>query len=182
MTTTTTTAVDLADLPPTPVYPTGETLRPLLTGNSVRDLRTAFRLHDEGKARKKAHDLTVQAARLQKDGAGVLDVFRALARAEGAAPDDTRPWHAARVDAYSTAHGLRGWYRRTGLHGDHYIVTDRLRLPEAGDEGRYYKHAAAYMHRPLNHWVVDGDSGRVVYRSHSSLIAQQWIDEAEAAP
>lgn len=181
MTSTINAAVDLSDLPPVPVYPTGEDLRPLLTGDSVVDLRTAFRLHDEGKARQKAHDHAVRAARLQKDGAPVVDVFRALAAAEVAAPADTRPWHATRLDAYTTAHGLRGWYRRTDFRGEHGIAVNKLRFPADGDRGRYFAHAAAYMHLPLNHWVVDRDTGCTVYRTYSGGIAQQWIEEAEAS-
>ena len=174
-------AIDLSELPPAPVYPTGETLRPLMTGDADVDLRTAFRLHDEGKARQKAYDHAARAARLQKDGAPVVDVFKALACAEGAAPADTRPWHAARLDAYAAAFGLRGWYRYADHRGKHCIAISLLRTAADGDRGRYYSHTAAYMHLPLNHWVIDRDTGRTVYRTYSGRIAQQWIDEAETA-
>jgi hypothetical protein len=53
-------------------------------------------------------------------------------------------------------------------------------LAADGDRGRYYSHAAAYMHLPINHWVIDRDTGRTVYRSYSARIAQQWIGEMEA--
>ena len=173
--------VDLADLTAAPDYPTGEDLRPLLTGDPARDLRTAFRLHDDGKARQTAHDHAVRAARLQKDGAPAVDVFEALACAEEAAPADTRPWHAARLDAYTAAHGLRGWHRYTDFRGQHCIAINLLRFATDGNRGRYYSHAAPYMHLPLNQWVIDRDSGRTVYRTYSGRIAQQWITEAEAA-
>lgn len=172
--------IDLSDLPPAPVYPTGETLRPLVTGNANVDLRTAFQLHDEGKACQAAYDHTVRAARLQKDGAPVVDVFKALACAEEAAPAGTRPWHAARLDAYTAAFGLRGWYRCADSQGRHCIQINYLRIAADGDRGRYFSRAGAYMHLPLNHWVIDRDTGRTVYRTYSGRIAQQWIDEAEA--
>ncbi len=179
MATATKSVIDLSDLRPAPVYPTGETLRPLLTGDASVDLRTAFWLHDEGKARQAAYDHAVRAARLQKDGAPVVDVFKTLACAEEAAPADTRPWHAARLDAYTAAFGLRGWYRRTDSVGKHCIQINYLRFAADGDRGRYFSRAGAYMHLPLNHWVIDRDTGRTVYRTYSGRIAQQWIDEAE---
>lgn len=166
-----------------PVYPTSDTLRPLLTGDATRDLRTAFRLHDDTKARQAAHEHAVQATVLHATGATVLDVFRALVAAETAAPVDTRPWHAARLDTWATAHGIRGWRRCTDHHGEHHIATDRLRLAtEDGDRGRYYVHTATYTHRTLNHWVVDRDTGRTVYRTHSGNIARQWITTHEKDP
>lgn len=171
--------MDLADLPAAPTYPTGETLRPLLTGEANVDLLSAFRLHDDAKARQKAYDHAVRAARLQKDGAPVVDVFKSLACAEEAAPADTRPWHAARLDAYTAAFGLRGWYRYTDFRGKRCIAINLLRFAADGDRGRYYSDAGAYMHLPLNHWVIDRDTGRTVYRTYSGRIAQQWIEAAE---
>lgn len=173
--------IDLSDLPPAPAYPTGETLRPLLTGNANRDLATAFRLHDDGKARQDAYNHAVRAARLQKDGAPATDVFKALARAEEAAPTDSRPWHAARLDAYAAAHGVRGWYRNTDSRGQCRIQISRLRLREDGDRGRYYTHTASYAHLPLNSWVIDRDTGHTVYRTFAGRIAQQWIGAHETA-
>jgi hypothetical protein len=172
---------DLSDMPPAPVYPTGETLRQLLTGDPCTDLRSAFRLHAEGKARQKAYDHAVRAARLQKDGGPFQAVFKALASAEAAAPVDARPWHAARLDAYVAALGLRGWYRRIDFQGEHGIVADRLRLPADGDRGRYFSTQDFLPVPPLTCSVVDRDTGRTAYRAISAAIAQQWIDEAEAA-
>ncbi|MDX3324780.1 hypothetical protein PV405_08875 [Streptomyces sp. ME02-6979-3A] len=173
----------LPDPPARPAYPTGDTLRPLLTGDANRDLRTAFRLHDDAKDRQAAHGHAVHATVLHATGAPVLDVFRALVAAELAAPDDTRPWHAARLDTWAAAHGIRGWRRYTDHQGERHIATDRLRLlAEDGDRSRHYVHTATYTHRPLNHWVVDRDTGRTVYRTYSGGIARQWITAHEKDP
>jgi hypothetical protein len=175
--------VDLSLLPASPVKPTGETLRPLLTGQAHVDIVTAFRLLDEHPARVKAYEYAARAAQLQADGAAVTQVFKALANAESAAPDDTRPWHAERVDAYAAEHGIKGWYRRTDFRGEKYIVADRLRLVALdGDKGRYFSARDFMPAPPLTHSVVDRDSGRTAYRALNGLIAQQWIDEHEAAP
>ncbi|MEU0397975.1 hypothetical protein ABZ208_35520 [Streptomyces sp. NPDC006208] len=173
--------LDLTVLPAPPAYPTGETLRPLLTGDSVRDLHAAFQLHDDGKARQIAYDHAVRAGELQRNGAHPFDVFRALARAEGAAPEDTRPWHAVRLDAYTEALGIRGWYRRTDFRGHHGIVADILRLPADGDHGRHYVTRDFAPRPPLTHSVVDRDSGRTVYRAISGGIARQWLEAKEAS-
>jgi hypothetical protein len=175
--------MDLSLLPEAPVKPTGETLRPLLTGQAHVDIYTAFGLLDGHEARVKAYGHAERAARLQAEGADVPAVFKALARAEGAAPDDTRPWHAARVDAYATEHGIKGWHRHTDSLGHRYIAADVLRLAGlVGDKGRYYTHTDRYGQRPpLKAWVIDRDTGRTVYQTISSRIAQQWIDEHEAA-
>lgn len=171
--------MDLSLLPEAPVAPTGETLRPLLTGQDHVDIYTVFRLKDEHAARVEAYEHAVEAARLQAAGANVFAVFKALARAEGAAPDDTRPWHAARVDAWAAEHGIKGWYRRTDYQGDRYIVADVLRLVDRdGDKGRYFTHTDRYAHcPPLKCWVVDRDTGRTVYRTFAGGIAEQWIRE-----
>lgn len=166
-----------------PVKPTGETLRPLLTGQAHIDIHTAFGLLDDHEDRVRAYKHAMRAARLQAEGAAVTLVFKALANAESAAPDDTRPWHAARVDAYAAEHGIKGWYRRTNYRGEKYIVADILRLvPLVGDKGRYYTHTDRYGQcPPLKCWVIDRDSGRTVYRTFAGGIAEQWIREHEAA-
>ncbi|MFE6815954.1 hypothetical protein [Streptomyces sp. NPDC057677] len=171
--------VNLSDMPAPPTYPTGEHLRPLLSGDPVRDLRSACRLHEEGKARQEAYDYAARAGELQRAEAPFQRVFSALAAAEESAPEPDRRWHADRLDAYTTELGIRGWYRHTDSHGKHRIAQNLLRLRADGDRGRYYSHAAAYMHQPLNHWVVDRDTGRTVYRTFSGRIAQQWIEERE---
>lgn len=172
---------DLSDLPEPPVYPTGQDLKALLTGDDVADLRTAFRLHDDGKGAQAAWDRAAEAGALQRDGAPHARVLSALAGAEVLAPAAHRAWHAARLDAYAAAYGLRGWYRYTDFRGRHSIQINRIRTRADGDIGRYYVHAAAYMHAPQHHWVVDRDTGRTVYRSHSGRIAQQWITVHEQA-
>lgn len=171
------------EIPEPPVKPTGETLRPLLTGQAHVDIVTAFKLHDDHKARLKAHTHAVRACERQAEGAAVTQVFKALANAESAAPDDTRPWHAARVDAYAAEHGIKGWYRRTDYRGNRYIVADILRLVSlVGDKGRYYTHTDRYMQcPPLKAWVVDRDTGRTAYRAINGGIAEQWIREHENA-
>lgn len=172
--------MDLLEIPDPPVKPTGETLRPLLTGQAHIDINTAFRLLDDHVDRVKAHDHAVRACELQAEGANILAVFKALANAEGAAPDDTRPWHAARVDAYAAEHGIKGWHRRTSRMG-HYIAADRLRLVSLdGDRGRYYSMRDFMPMPPLTVSVVDRDTGRTVYRALNGRIAEQWILEHES--
>lgn len=169
-------------LPEPPVKPTGETLRPLLTGQAHIDIYTAFRLLDEHPQRMKAYNYAVLAAERQAEGAAVTSVFKALANAESAAPDDTRPWHAARVDAYAAEHGIKGWYRRTTYRGEKYIVADVLRLAAlVGDKGRYYSTRDFMPCPPLTYSVVDRDTGRTAYRALNGRIAEQWIREHEGA-
>jgi hypothetical protein len=175
------TVIDLSVMPDPPAYPTGEDLRPLITGDPLVDLRTAFRLHDEAKARQAAYDYAVRAGELQRAGAPFGEVFSALAAAEVTAPMQDRDWHADRLDAYTGALGIRGWYRYTDFRGQHRVARNLLRLASEGDRGRYYTHAAAYMHLPLNHWVIDRDTGRTVYRTYAGGIATQWIEEHEQA-
>lgn len=175
--------MDLLEIPEPPVAPTGETLRPLLTGQAHIDIHTAIRLRDEHKARVRAHGYAVRAGERQANGAAVTTVFKALANAESAAPEADRSWHAARVDAYAAEHGIKGWYRRTDYRGNRYIVADVLRLVGlVGDKGRYYTHHDRYMQcPPLKCWVIDRDSGRTAYRAINSGIAAQWIREHENA-
>lgn len=173
--------MDLLETPEAPVPPTGETLRPLLTGQAHIDIHTAFRLKDEHAARVRAYEHAVRAAQLRADGAAVTLVFKDLANAESAAPEDVRPYHAARVDAYAAEHGIKGWHRHTPSVGRPYIVMDRLRLvPLVGDKGRYYAARDFMPAPPLTYSVIDRDSGRSVYRALGLRIAQQWIDEHEA--
>lgn len=170
------------EIPAPPVKPTGETLRPLLTGQAHIDIYTAFGLHDDHKARMRSYEHALRACELQAAGAAVTQVFKALANAESAAPDDTRPWHAARVDAYAAEHGIKGWHRRTDLRGKKYVVTDVLRLVSVnGDKGRYYSTRDFMPCPPLTVSVVDRDSGRTAYRAINSGIAEQWIREHENA-
>lgn len=168
-------------LPEAPVKPTGETLRPLLTGQAHVDIVTAFRLLDDHDDRTRAYDYAMQAVQRQAEGAAVTSVFKALANAESAAPNDVRAQYASVVDAYAAEHGIKGWHRHTDSLGNRYIVTDVLRLVGlVGDRGRYYTHHDRYMQcPPLKCWVIDRDSGRTVYRTFASGIAEQWIREHE---
>lgn len=173
--------MSVLEIPDPPVKPTGETLRPLLTGQAHIDINTVFRLKDEHAARVRAYEYAVKACERQRAGAAVTTVFKALANAESAAPDDTRPWHAARVDAYAAEHGIKGWHRFTSL-GKPCIATDRLRLVAlVGDKGRYYPMRDFMPCPPLTVSVVDRDSGRTAYRAINGGIAEQWIREHESA-
>lgn len=107
-------------------------------------------------------------------------VLSLLAGAEQNALEADRPWHAARLDAYAAAHGLRGWYRGTDYRGEHYVQINLIRTREEGDCGRYYP-TTAWRAAPRTHIVVDRDSGRTVYQGPTSGIAKQWIREMEAA-
>lgn len=108
-------------------------------------------------------------------------VLSLLAGAETAALEADRPWHAARLDAYAAAHGLRGWHRVTDLRGKRDIQVNYIRTREQGDQGRHYVHAAyRAIHGPKCYWVIDRDTGRTAYRTVTSGIAEQWIDEMEA--
>lgn len=176
--------MDLLEIPAPPVKPTGETLRPLLTGQAHVDIHTAFGLLDDHTARLKAHAHVVRAGELQAAGAAVTQVFKALANAEGAAPEADRAWHAARVDAYAAEHGIKGWHRRPigTERGRHYIAADRLRLVSlVGDKGRYYSTRDFMPMPPLTVSVVDRDTGRTAYRAINGGIAEQWIREHESA-
>lgn len=107
-------------------------------------------------------------------------VLSLLAAAEQNALEADRPWHAARLDAYATAHGLRGWYRGTDNRGSHYVQINLIRTREEGDRGRYYP-TTAWREAPRDHIVVDRDTGRTAYKAPTSGIARQWIKEMEAA-
>jgi hypothetical protein len=174
------TVIDLSVMPDPPAYPTGEDLRPLITGDPLVDLRTAFRLHDEAKARQAAYDYAVRAAELQRAGAPFGEVFSALAAAEVTAPMPDRDWHADRLDAYTGALGIRGWYRYTDFRGQHRVARNLLRLASEGDRGRYFSLRDFLPIPPHTHSVVDRDTGKTVYRAISSTIAEQWITEKEA--
>lgn len=174
----------LLEIPEPPVEPTGETLRPLLTGQAHVDIYTAFGLLDDHEARMKAHGYAVLACERQAACEAVTQVFKALANAESAAPEADRPWHAARVDAYAAEHGIKGWHRRPigTERGRHHIVMDRPRLVSlVGDRGRYYSTRDFMPCPPLTYSVVDRDTGRTAYRAINGSIAEQWIREHEEA-
>jgi len=109
-------------------------------------------------------------------------VLSLLAAAEQSALETDRPWHAARLDAYAAAYGLRGWHRYTDLRGRHAIQVNYIRTYADGERDRYYVHAAyRALHGPTNYWVIDRDTHRTAYRTISSGVAKQWIDEMEAS-
>ncbi|MGW2213297.1 hypothetical protein [Streptomyces sp. NPDC001781] len=172
--------MSVLETPAPPVKPTGETLRPLLTGQAHIDISTAFRLLDDHEARVRAYEHAARACEREAAGEAVTQVFKALANAESAAPDDVRPLHAARVDAYAAEHGIKGWHRRTDLRGRGYIAMDRLRLvARDGDRGRYYSLRDFMPCPPLTVSVVDRDTGRTAYRALNYGIAEQWMREHE---
>ena len=167
---------DLSDL--TGMPPSTPPDRRLLKGRSW--LGTGIYLTE--KARCEAAGEAERAAAAQASGSRSTEVVRILAMAENAAPAKDKSWHAARLDAYAEAHGVRGWYRKEGRDGVQvYLMVLRTRVE--GDRGRYYWDWAQYRMTPpdrlLPSVVMDRDTGRVVYRAINQRIAQQWIDEAE---
>ncbi|MFK0222843.1 hypothetical protein ACIQWN_32205 [Streptomyces vinaceus] len=106
-------------------------------------------------------------------------VLSLLAAAEELALESDRPWHAARLDAYAAAYGLRGWHRYTDLRGRHAIQVNYIRTYADGERGRYYA-TTSWRDAPRKHIVVDGDTHRTVYLTISSGVAKQWIEEMEA--
>ncbi|MFG2412346.1 hypothetical protein [Streptomyces goshikiensis] len=107
-------------------------------------------------------------------------VLSLLAAAEQNALVADRPWHAARLDAYAAAHGLRGWYRGTDYCGRYYVQVNSIRTREEGNRGRYYP-TTSWRDAPRDHVVVDRDTGRTAYKAPTPGIAQQWIAEMEVA-
>lgn len=144
-------------------------------------------------ARASANRATRRAGHIQLTGRGARQwhssvhaaVLSALAAAEENAPEADRPWHAARLDTYAAAYGLRGWYRYTDFRGKHAIQVNLMRTHLDGDRGRYYTTAlgprgSILNPGPYSHHVVDRDSQRMVYNAVSARIARQWIQEHEA--
>jgi hypothetical protein len=127
------------------------------------------------------HAAASRAVSLERSGADCLAVMLALAGAEGRAarlgPEELS-FHAARLDAYAAAHDLRGWYRYTGLHGEHRVQVNALRSGPS-NVGRYYVHHLSLLSGdPRPFWVIDRDTGRTVATATSSDEAQAWIVEA----
>lgn len=144
----------------------------------------------DARRRLAANSAARKAGECQSTGKWVRDwhvsryaaVLSLLAAAEQNALDEDRPWHAARLDAYAAAYGLRGWHRYTDLRGKHSIQVNLIRTYLDGDRGRYYVHSAYRpLHGPTSYWVIDRDTHATAYRATSSGIAQQWIAEAEVA-
>ncbi|WP_127357647.1 hypothetical protein [Actinacidiphila soli] len=146
-------------------------------------------------ARASANEAARIAGRIQVTGRGIRDwhssvhdaVISTLAAAETIAPQTDRPWHAARLDAYAAAYGLRGWHRHTDFRGKHAVQVNKIRTHLDGDRGRYYP--AAHGPRgsvlnpgPYSHCVVAVGPGHPTHRLRavSPRIARQWIDKHEA--
>ncbi|MFC8447588.1 hypothetical protein [Kitasatospora sp. NPDC057223] len=132
------------------------------------------------------HAAAIRAVQLEQQGAPHLKVVSALGGAEMRAarigPDELA-FHVARLDAYSNAHNLRGWYRYTDRHGKHTIQVNKLRTAADGDVGRYYTHRLLLANpADLPYWVVDRDTGRTVDRYATAAEAARWIAAAEGRP
>ena len=166
MTTTAPAVPDLSDLPPEPVAQASydEWSLPSMGGYlASMDSRNAWYAAS-------------MAAQRQQQGAPHLDVVLALATAEERAPASERPFHAARLDAYVAAYGLRGWYRYVDSKGVPRVQVNFLRTPDMGDRGRYYVSTATLC------WsrVVDRDTGKFAGGDFTSRkAAEAWITEAE---
>lgn len=143
-------------------------------------------------ARKNANEFAREATEIEatrepgKPWARHRSVVVKLAAAETAAPEADRAWHAARLDAYVAAHGIRGWYRKTSSGGhyhppQHFVQVNLLRTAAEGDRGRYYFHETPNPQwRETRYWVIDRDTGETAHRSPTSGLAQQWIDDRES--
>jgi hypothetical protein len=162
---------DLAEgLGPEPVVPPRE----LVSSWSLRSMTGYLEALDA----RQAWHAGMRAAQRQRDGASHFDVMMALAGAEMRALPADRPAYAARLDAYASHYGLRGWYRYTMrcAGGKHAVQVNKLRTPEDGEAGRYFA-SSTPLGRPH---VVDRDTGRIVARDFAdSKAAQGWITRAE---
>ncbi|MFF0588508.1 hypothetical protein ACFYWD_21325 [Streptomyces sp. NPDC003781] len=170
---------DLSTMPdgPEPVRP--DVMEPRLA---------AYDLYETALKRHTARKFATQATACEATGVGIRQwhscreaaVLSLLAAAEEHAPAEDRPWHAARLNLYATAHGLKGWYRdHSG--GRLCIHVNRIRRRADRDQGQHYVLDTGPLRTQHRYWVVDRDNGRPVYRSHSGHIARQWIGEAEPA-
>lgn len=182
-TVTATRPVDLSDLTGIPAGPAPDRA-------SIDDwIPASFDNYFLAVARHGANELARKAGECQATGRWTRSwhssrhaaVISLLAGAEVSAPEEDRPWHAARLDAYAAEYGLRGWHRHSDLRGRHSIQVNLIRTREDGEVGRYYTHAADRMHGPDHFWVVDRDTGRTAYRAISAGAARQWIAERQVA-
>lgn len=168
----------LSPLDPAPRAPS----RDLVSSWSAASMQTYL----DADARCRLHAVASRAVKLEQDGADHLAVMLALAGAEGCAARlgaEELSFHAARLDAYTAAHQLRGWYRYTDSHGEHRVQVNLIRTVADGNVGRYFTH-----HVPLRpaedkpHWVIDRDTGRTVIRCATADEAQAWIAGAGGIP
>lgn len=127
------------------------------------------------------HAVASRAVELERRDASHFKIMLALAGAEGHAarisPDELA-FHAARLDAYASAHQLRGWYRYADSHGEHRVQVNFIRSGPS-DVGRYYAHRLSEVSGdPRPYWVVDRDTGRTVATCATTEEAQAWIATA----
>jgi hypothetical protein len=166
---------DLLDLPEEPPIPD----RASIDQWSV----SAMTQYLEATDRRAAWTLASKAAALRSAGAPHQEVMMALAGAENVAPKSDRPYHAARLDGYAAAHGLRGWYRGKlfppaawGPRDGHNVFVNLIRTPADGDRGRYYVSPSL-----AGFAVVDRDSGQTAAGPFkTSQEADIWKSLAEA--
>jgi hypothetical protein len=169
-----------ADAPAIPDLAAGVPPEPAVPGRDTVDSWSLASMTGYLQAlnRRQAWHAATEAARRQHAGARHFDVMLALAAAEEAAPGAERPWHAARLDSYAAAYGLRGWYRHLDGHGKHRVQVNKIRTRDDGDRGRYY--ASSPVLGAARH-VVDRDTGVIVARCGSPAEADAWIAQAEGA-
>ena len=173
---------DLADLSGMPDGPLPDPAN--VDSNSYTSLRRELEAYDRDKAQAFAR----QAAHIQATGLGVQSwhrsvqaaVLGALAAAEQAAPPAERAWYAARLDAYSAAYGMKGWYRHVDFRGKHAVQCNRVRTAADGDDGRYavMRSGDGWLVRDMDVPTSVGD----VFETPSRVTAFRWVTEAESAP
>jgi hypothetical protein len=162
---------DLSNLPPEPKVPGRDSVNDW----SLKSMGGYL----DAKDRNDAWQHASNAGKLQKSGAGHQKVMQALAAAEQTAPKSDRAFHAGRLDAYASAHGLKGWYRHTSPTGGgkHMVQVNKIRTPADGERGRYYASTTA---TGGSAHVVDRDTGKIVARVPGADAAKDWIGKAEA--
>lgn len=143
----------------------------------------------EARSRADAQAYARGAGSIQATGKGIRPwhnsihaaVVGQLAAAEEAAPKSDRPWHAARLDAYAAAYGLKGWYRHTDERGVHRVQVNRIRTAADGDRGRYRVVSDSPNRQFL---VLDLDvegPKRNVFATPSRITACNWVEQREGA-
>lgn len=167
-------AAVLTPLGPAPVIPDRD-LVSSWSARSMTDYMTA-------QARAGLHEAAERARELEHRGAPHFKVVMPLAAAEMVAARigaDELALHSARLDAYSNAHGLRGWYRCTDLRGKHAVQVNYLRTIADGNVDRYYTHRlTTFRPDPEPFWVIDRDTGRTVATCATAKAANAWIEAA----
>ena len=176
---------DLSQLPPEPKVPTRESVSSWDKAGMTAYLR-AGESHQAWAHAK-------HAGELQKSGASHQEIMGALGAAESTAPADERALHAARLDAYAKAHGLKGWYRHettASVQNKHMVQVNKIRTPAEGDKGRYYALPPMAGATSQKTTIVDRDTGKMVaeipptksghFFGPDAKAAQAWIAAKEA--